>query len=89
MPDLFEQTVEVLVNLATSADPETLDDLALNSEVDSLIEAYLIWARTRRPAGFRPKNYSERDELAKAFWEKAPPTRTRERIRARIVRNDV
>ena len=81
MVDLFEQTVQVLVTLATSADAENLDDAALNTEVDSLIDAYLVWVRTRRPASFRPKNYSERDELAEAFWEKAPPTRISKRIR--------
>jgi hypothetical protein len=89
MADLFEQTVEVLVALATSADAEKLDDIALNCEVDPLIDAYLVWVRTRRPAGFHPMHYSECDELAKAFWEKAPPTRISERIRARIAGRNV
>jgi hypothetical protein len=90
MTDLFEQTVQVLVTLAMSPDAETLDDVALNREVDPLIDAYLVWARTRRPAGFRPKDYNERDELARAFWDKVPPTRICERIRARVARgNDV
>ena len=90
MTDLFEQTVQVLVTLAMSPDAETLDDVALNREVDPLIDAYLVWAHTRRPAGFRPKDYNERDELARAFWDKVPPTRISERIRARVARgNDV
>ena len=67
-----------------SPNAEELDDMALNREVDPLIDAYLVWARTRRPAAFRPKGYSERDELAKAFLEKAPSTRISERIRANI-----
>ena len=88
--DLFDQTVQVLVILAMSPDTETLDDIALNREVDPLIDAYLVWVRTRRPAGFRPKDYNERDELARAFWDKVPPTQISERIRARVARgNDV
>jgi hypothetical protein len=88
MTDLFEQTVQVLVSLAMSADGETLDDVTLNREVDPLIDAYLVWARTRRPAGLR--DYNERDDLARAFWEKAPPTQISERIRARVAKgNDV
>jgi hypothetical protein len=86
--DLFEQTVQVLVALAMSEDAEKLDDAALNREVDPLIDAYLVWARTRRPASFRPRDYSERDELAQAFWEKASPTRISARIRARVVRRN-
>ncbi len=70
MTDLFEQTVQVLVSLAMSADAETLDDITLHREVDALIDAYLVWTRTRRPAGFRPQGYNERDELAQAFWER-------------------
>jgi hypothetical protein len=90
MTDLFEQTVQVLVSLAMSADAETLGDITLNREVDPLIDAYLVWACTRRPAGFRPKDYSEGDEPAQAFWEKVPPTQISERIRARVARrNDV
>ena len=90
MTDLFEQTVQVLVSLAMSADAETLDDITLNREVDALIDAYLVWARARRPAGFRPQGYNERDELARAFWEKVPPTQISERIRARVAEgNDV
>ena len=90
MTDLFEQTVQVLVSLAMSADAETLDDITLKREVDPLIDAYPVWARTRRPAGFRPKDYNERDELARAFWDKVPPTQIGERIRARVARrNDV
>jgi hypothetical protein len=73
MSDLFEQTVQVLASLAMSADAETLDDATLNREVDALVDAYLVWTRTRRPAGFRPQRYNERDELAQAFWEKVPP----------------
>jgi hypothetical protein len=90
MTDLFDQTVQALVTLAMSADAEKLDDVALNREVDPLIDAYLVWAHTRRPAGFRPKDYNERDELARAFWDKVPPTQISERIRARVARgNDV
>jgi hypothetical protein len=93
MTDLFEQTLQVLVSLAMSPDAEALDDSTLNGEVDALIDAYLVWTRTRRPAGFRPRGYNERDELARAFWEKAPPTPISERIRARVARvvkgNDV
>jgi hypothetical protein len=90
MADLFDQTVQVLVSLAMSVDAETLDDITLHREVDALIDAYLVWARTRRPAGFRPQGYNERDELAQAFWEKVPPTQISERIRTRVVReNDV
>jgi hypothetical protein len=90
MTDLFEQTVQVLVTLAMSADAEKLDDIALIREVDPLIHAYLVWAHTRRPASFRPRGHSERDELAQAFWEKAPPTQISERIRARVAKgNDV
>ena len=90
MTDLFEQTIQVLVTLAMSPDAERLDDIALNGEVDPLIDAYLVWAHTRRPAGFRPKDHNERDELARAFWDKVPPTRISKRIRARVARgNDV
>ena len=90
MTDLFEQTVQVLVSLAMSADAENLDDITLKSEVDPLIDAYLVWARTRRPAGFRPEDYSERDEIAQAFWEKVPRTQISERIRVRVAKgNDV
>src|SRR6476646_1773817 len=90
MTDLFEQTLQVLVSLAMSPDAETLDDLTLNREVDDLIDAYLVWTRTRRPAGFRPRGYNERDELARAFWEKVPPTPISERIRVRVAKgNDV
>jgi hypothetical protein len=88
MTDLFEQTVQVLVSLAMSADAETLDDIALNHEVDALIDAYLVWARTRRPAGFRPPGYNERDELARAFWEKVPSTQISKRIRARVTKGN-
>ena len=88
MTDLFEQTVQVLVALAMSEDAEKLDDAALSREVDPLIDAYLVWVRTRRPASFRPRDYSERDELAQAFWEKAPPTQISERIRARVLRRN-
>jgi hypothetical protein len=88
MTDLFEQTVQVLVSLAMLADAETLDDIALNHEVDALIGAYLVWARTRRPAGFRPPGYNERDELARAFWEKVPSTQITERICARVTNAD-
>ena len=86
MSDLFEQTVQVLVSLAMSADAETLDDATLNREVDALVDACLVWTRTRRPAGFRPQGYNERDELAQAFWDKVPPTQISERIRARVAR---
>ena len=88
MTDLFEQTVQVLVSLAMSADAETLDDITLHREVDALIDAYLVWTRARRPAGFRPRGYNERNELARAFWEKAPPTQISERIRARVATRD-
>ena len=88
MPDLFEQTVQVLVSLAMSVDAETLDDATLNREVDALVDAYLVWTRTRRPAGFRPQGYNERDELAQAFWEKVPPKQISERIRARVAKGN-
>ena len=86
MTDLFEQTIQVLVSLAMLPDAETLDDITLHREVDALIDAYLDWARTRRPAGFRPQGYNERDELAQAFWEKVPPTQISKRIRARVAK---
>jgi hypothetical protein len=60
LADPFEQTIQVLVTLPMSPDAEELDDMALNREVDPLIDAYLVWARTRRPAAFRPKGYTER-----------------------------
>jgi hypothetical protein len=88
MTDLFEQTVQVLVSLAMSANDDTLDDITLNREVDPLIDAYLVWARTRRPAGFRPQGYNERDQLARAFWEKVPPTQISKRIRARVAKGN-
>ena len=88
MTDLFEQTIQVLVSLAVSADAETLDDATLNREVDALVDAYLVWTRTRRPAGFRPQGYNERDELAQAFWEKVPPKQISERIWARIAKGN-
>jgi hypothetical protein len=90
MTNVFEQTLQVLVSLAMSPDAESLDDLTLNREVDALIDAYLVWTRTRRPAGFRPRGYNEREELARAFWEKVSPTPISERIRARVAEeNDV
>ena len=88
MTDLFEQTVQVLVSLAMLPDAETFDDITLHREVDALIDAYLVWTRTRRPAGFRPQGHNERDELAQAFWDKVPPTEVSERIRARVVRRN-
>ena len=88
MTDLFEQTAQVLVSLAISADGETLDNIALNREVEPLIDAYLVWARTRRPAGFRPPGYNERDELARAFWEQVPSTQISKRIRARVTKGN-
>jgi hypothetical protein len=33
-----------------------------------------------------PRDYSERDELAHAFWKKAPPTQISKRIRARMAK---
>jgi hypothetical protein len=50
---------------------------ALNREVDPLIDAYVV---------FRPRDYSERDELAQAFGKKAPPTQISKRIRARVAK---
>jgi hypothetical protein len=88
MTNVFEQTLQVLVSLAMSPDAESLDELILNREVDALIDAYLVWTRTRRPAGFRPRGYNERDELARAFWEKVSPTPISERIRARIAKGN-
>jgi len=88
MTDLFEQTVQVLVSLAMLPDAETLDDITLHREVDALIDAYLVWTRTRRPAGFRPQGHNERDELAQAFWEKVPRTQISERIRARVAKGN-
>ena len=69
MTDLFEQTIQVLVSLAMLPDAETFDDITLHREVDALIDAYLVWTRTRRPAGFRPKDYNERDEFARPFGD--------------------
>jgi hypothetical protein len=90
LTDLFEQTLQVLVSLAMSPGAESLDQSTLNREVDALIDAYLVWTRTRRPAAFRPQGYNERDELALAFWKKVPPTQISDRIRARVVTgNDV
>ena len=57
------------MSLAMSPGQEFLDNSTLSREVDALIDAYLVWTRTRRPAGFRPKGYNERDELAQAFWK--------------------
>jgi hypothetical protein len=57
MVNLFDQTVEVLVVLAKSADAEKFEDAALNREVDPLIDAYLVWVQTRRPANFSPDGY--------------------------------
>jgi hypothetical protein len=87
--NLFDQTVQVLVALANSAEAERFDDVSLNREVDPLIDAYLVWVHTRRPAAFRPTDTHERDKLAEAFWEKAPPIWISERIRARLARKGV
>jgi hypothetical protein len=45
MSDLFEQTVQVLVSLAMSADAETLDDATLNLEVDALVVSAVLRPR--------------------------------------------
>jgi hypothetical protein len=86
MTDLFEQTVQVLVALAMSEDAEKLDDAALSREVDPLIDAYLVWVRTRRPASFRPRDYSETTANATSLPKRSDTIS--ERIRARVVRRN-
>jgi hypothetical protein len=66
--------VKLLILLSHRA--AVLDDTRLNGRVDALVNAYL--------AGFG----ANRGQLAKAFSEKAPPTRASERIRDRIVGGD-
>jgi hypothetical protein len=48
--------------------------------VDALVKSFL--------AGFGTQTASNREQLAKAFSEKAPPTTASERIRHRIERGD-
>ena len=89
MTDLFEQTVQVLVTLAMSADAETLDDITLHREVDALIDAYLVWTRTRRPAGFRPQAIMTRRACPSILGKGATDTDQRTHPRQVVGRNDV
>jgi hypothetical protein len=69
MTDLFEQTVQVLVTLAMSPDAETLDDIALNREVDLLIDAYLVWA-----PGFPSEGLQNTTSMPERSGTSAPDT---------------
>jgi hypothetical protein len=78
MAEQLDEAVKLLILLSHRA--ATLDDTRLNSRVDALVNSYLI--------GFGAQTDSNREQLARAFSEKAPPTTASECIRDRIERGD-
>jgi hypothetical protein len=74
----LDEAVKLLILLSHRA--AALDDIRLNRRVDALVSSYL--------AGFGTQTASNREQLAKAFSERAPPTTASERIRERIERGD-
>ena len=78
MAEQLEEAVKLLLLLSHRA--ATFDSAGLNRRVDGLVDSYL--------AGFGNETASKREQLAKAFSEKAPATTTSDRIRARIERKD-
>jgi hypothetical protein len=78
MAEQLDEAVKLLILLSHRA--AVLDDTRLNSRVDALVNSYL--------AGFGTQTAANREQLAKAFSERAPPTTASERIRDRIERGD-
>ena len=74
MAEQLYEAVKLLILL--SHRPAALDDIRLNRRVDALVNSYL--------AGFG----TNREQLAKAFSEKAPASTSSERILERIERGD-
>ena len=74
MAEQLDEAVKLLILLSHRA--AALDDTRLNRRVDALVNSYL--------AGFG----TNREQLAKAFSEKAPPSTASERIHDRIERGD-
>jgi len=74
MAESLDEAVKLLILLSHRA--AVLDDTRLNGRLDALVNSYL--------AGFG----TNREQLAKAFSEKAPATTASERIRGRIERGD-
>jgi hypothetical protein len=72
MAESLDEAVKLLILLSHRA--AALDDTRLNRRVDALANSYLAGVGTNR------------EQLAKAFSEKAPPTSASERIRDRIER---
>jgi hypothetical protein len=65
MAESLDEAVKLLILLSHRA--AVLDDTRLNGRVDALVNAYLAGVGTNR------------EQLAKAFSEKAPPTTASER----------
>jgi hypothetical protein len=78
MAESLDEGVKLLILLSHRA--AALDDIRLNRRVDALVSSYL--------AGGGTDTASKREQLAKAFSEKAPRTTASERIRDRIERGD-
>ena len=78
MVEQLDEAVKLLILLSHRA--PALDDTRLNSRVDALVNSYLAGPGTQTAA--------TRQQLAKAFSERAPPTTASERIRDRIERGD-
>jgi hypothetical protein len=72
MAEQLDEAVKLLILLSHRA--AVLDNTRLNGRVDALVNSYLAGDGTNR------------EQLAKAFAEKAPPTTASERIRDRIQR---
>ncbi len=71
----FEETLEALLSLARSDTPLS------PAPVDDLLDPYLV--------GFGAETHTRRQELAKAFAEKAEPTHRSELIHKRIMRSGI
>jgi hypothetical protein len=70
---IFEECVEALVALSARKRPVT------NAAVDDLVDGYLV--------GFGVQTATKRDELARAFRDRATVSRRRENIWERVLRN--
>ncbi len=71
--NLFEQCLSSLTALENSP------DLNLDQRIDATVDRYLV--------GFGTETAATRKKLAEAFDAKAPMTKTRERIKDRIMRD--
>jgi hypothetical protein len=78
MAEQLDEMVKLLILLSHRA--AAFDDAGLNRRVDGLVDAYL--------AGFGTETAGKREQLGKAFSERAPPNISSQRISARIERKD-